>query len=306
MNLDTAAYEAIVHAPGQRAARYEEMLPSFYSFATSAYRNNWADSFHLPPFHGPESLAEALAEQERRLADDAGFGPGMRILDIGCGIGGPALHIARHSGAHVTGVNIVAAHIDIARSRAREQDLEDQVSFVEGDMMRLPFPDASFDGAFSFDAICHAPDKKQAHREIARVLKPGAVFAGCDWLCADGMTEADYNEWIEPLCVYSALPSVLSLTELSQSLAEAGFAVSTCRDLAGVGDMEPNWRLFEESAETIPAPRSGTYELLWQHAVSTARAGRAGKFVVGTWSAVRGAAPGDSRETADLGFAEQG
>ncbi|WP_371096630.1 hypothetical protein [Streptomyces sanglieri] len=64
MNLDTAAYEAIVHAPGHRASQYEEMLPSFYSFATSAYRNHWADSFHLPPFHGPESLAEALAEQE--------------------------------------------------------------------------------------------------------------------------------------------------------------------------------------------------------------------------------------------------
>ncbi|WP_371096636.1 hypothetical protein [Streptomyces sanglieri] len=116
----------------------------------------------------------------------------------------------------------------------------------------------------------------------------GAVFAGCDWLCADGMTEAEYTEWIEPLCVYSALPSVLSLSELRQSLAVAGFTVSVCRDLAEVGNMEPNWRLFEEAGTTIPAPRSGTYELLWQHTVSTARAGHAGKFVVGTWSAVLG------------------
>ncbi|WSN62275.1 class I SAM-dependent methyltransferase [Streptomyces sp. NBC_01362] len=249
-------------------------------------------------------MAEALAEQEQRLADDAGFGPGMRILDIGCGIGGPALHIARHSGAHVTGVNIVTAHLGIAWSR--DHGLEDQVSFIEGDIMRLPFPDASFDGAFSFDAICHAPDKEQVHREIARAPEPGAVFAGCDWLCADGMTEAEYTEWIEPLCVYSALPSVLSLCKLRQSLAVAGFTVSECRDLAEVGNMEPNWRLFEEAGTTIPAPRSGTYELLWQHTVSTARAGHAGKFVVGTWSAVLGPVPGNGREAAGSRPAEQG
>ncbi|MFE0104868.1 class I SAM-dependent methyltransferase [Streptomyces sp. NPDC059009] len=279
------AYRDLVGDRVQRGERYEEMLPAFYSFATAAYRDNWADSFHLPPFHGPEGLGEALTAQEHRLADDAGFTHGMRLLDIGCGIGGPALSIARHTGAHVTGLNIVPAHIDLARERATEQQMDDATEFVVGDMMKLPFPDASFDGAFSFDAICHAPDKSAVYAEVARVLRPGAVFSGCDWLCADDLGAADYQRWIEPVCTYSALPGVLSPAQVAAGLTAAGFTVHHCHDLAESGDMAPNWELFERAAATITPPRTGAHELLWQHAVTTARAGRAGTFVVGTWHA---------------------
>lgn len=285
--MDIKEYEELVADPARRQERYTAMLPEFYDLVTQPYRTNWADSFHLPPFTGQFGLAEALRRHEHKLARDAGFVPGMRILDIGCGIGGPALSIAAASGCHVTGVNIVPMHVEIARDKAREQGLEDRTEFVVGDMTGLRFPDESFDGAFSFDAICHAPDKSATYAEIHRVLKPGSVFTGCDWLCTDGLSHAEYQEWIEPICVTSALPDIRSIGETRQLLTEAGFEVETCRDLAEDGDMTPNWQLFEQAADTIPAPRSGERKMLWRHAVSTARGGRSGKFKIGYWKAHR-------------------
>ena len=79
----------------------------------------------------------------------------MRILDVGCGVGGPALTIAAHTGAHVTGVDLVSGRVAIAMERA-----SDPTDFVVGDMLDLPFDDNSFDGAYSFEAICHVPTRR--------------------------------------------------------------------------------------------------------------------------------------------------
>lgn len=303
--MDILEYKQMVADPTARRDNHKVMLPIFYSFATSAYRANWAESFHLPPFHGNSTLAQALIAQEHGLADKAGFRAGMRLLDIGCGIGGPALSIVTHCGAHVTGINIVPRHIEIAQGKARDSGLVHLLDFLTADMMFLPFPACSFDGAYSFDAICHAPDKARAYAEIARVLKPGAAFAGCDWLYADGLSEAEYQEWIEPVCASSALPAVLSLGQVAGALATAGFIVQDCHNLAEDGDMTPNWELFERAAATIPPPRSPAKEVLYQHTLSTSRAGRAGMFVIGTWLACKPPDGGATRHC-DVGAEDLG
>ena len=283
--LSPNEFTRVLENPSERRERYAEMLPAFYSHATDAYRHHWADSFHLPPFQDGQSLPQALAAQEHRLARVAGLRAGLRALDVGCGVGGPALSIAEHSGAHVTGINIVPWQLETAEKRAAAQGLQNLTEFRNADMMALPFDDGTFDVAFSFDAICHSPDKDTVYAEIARVLKPGGVFVGADWLCADGLTEQEYQEWIEPVCVSSALPDVLSLGRMVSGLTRAGFLIDDYCDLAARGDMTPNWEIFERAAETLTEPRPAGRELMYQHCLSTARAGRAGKFVIGYWSA---------------------
>ncbi|OIJ89467.1 hypothetical protein BIV25_34000 [Streptomyces sp. MUSC 14] len=283
--LSASEFTRVLEDPSLRRERYAAMLPAFYTHATDAYRGHWADSFHLPPFQEGQSLSEALTAQERRLARVAGLRAGMRALDVGCGVGGPALTIAGYSGAHVTGINIVPWQLETAEKRAAAQGLRNLTGFLNADMMALPFEDGTFDVAFSFDAICHAPDKDTVYAEIARVLKPGGVFVGADWLCADGLTGPEYQEWIEPVCVSSALPDVLSLCQMVSGLTRAGFLIDDYCDLAAHGDMGPNWQIFEQAAATLTEPRPAGKELMYQHCLSTARAGRAGKFIIGYWSA---------------------
>jgi sterol 24-C-methyltransferase len=73
--------------------------------------------------------------------------PGMRVLDVGCGVGGPAREIARFSDANIVGVNINEFQLDRARRYAKDAGLENQVQFVKGDFMRLSevFGENTFD-----------------------------------------------------------------------------------------------------------------------------------------------------------------
>ena len=101
------------------------------------------------------------------------------VLDVGCGSGGPALHLARLTGARVTGIDINADGIATASRQAAERGLADRATFRVVDVERpLPFEDDTFDAIISMDAMCHMPLRAHVLAEWRRVLKPGgrAVF----------------------------------------------------------------------------------------------------------------------------------
>lgn len=110
-----------------------------------------------------------------------GLKPGMRVLDVGCGVGGPAREIARFSGAHVTGVNNNQFQVERARKYTAKAGLSDQVDFVKGDFMGLSelFGANSFDAVYAIEATVHAPNFEGIYGEIKKVLKPGGVVSKC-------------------------------------------------------------------------------------------------------------------------------
>ena len=197
------------------------MVRAYYDRVTDTYRARWSESFHFAVFKGAEPLEEAMLATEHAIADEGGFRPGMRMLDVGCGVGGPALNIAEHSGALVTGVNIVEKHIAIARERAITRGLANRTEFVVGDGMNLAFADASFDAVYVFEAGCHMPDKGRFYRECARVLRPGGVFLGTEWLKKPGLSAEQETAIIEPICRLFCLPDLISLPELDRFLRDA-------------------------------------------------------------------------------------
>jgi ubiquinone/menaquinone biosynthesis C-methylase UbiE len=138
--MNDAEFQRIAADPQARIANCQRMVVAYFDRVTDTYRRAWGDSFHFALFSGTETLPEAMVATERMLADEGGFRPGMRVLDIGCGVGGPALNIAEHSGAHVTGVNIVPHQVEIARRRAAERGLSERTHFEVADAMSMPFP----------------------------------------------------------------------------------------------------------------------------------------------------------------------
>ena len=147
----------------------------------------WGDGYLSPG--GP-------AEVERVLADvDL---TGKRVLDLGCGSGGITLFIARTlNPAEIVGFDVEQPVIAKARQRAIKAGLAGQVEFTQASPGALPFPDQSFDLAFSKDAMVHIPDKDKIFTEIFRVLKPGGIFAASDWLIGhDGEPSADMTAYI--------------------------------------------------------------------------------------------------------------
>ncbi len=115
-------------------------------------------------------------EQTLAFAKELSFGPGMLILDVGCGIGGPARSFAEFSGCRVAGIDLTPDFITVADALTRRCRLDDRVSFRQASALDLPFDDATFDGAIQFHVGMNISDKAAAFAEVRRVLKPGAAF----------------------------------------------------------------------------------------------------------------------------------
>jgi SAM-dependent methyltransferase len=124
----------------------------------------------------------AMAGQYEGAAADlvarADLRPGMRVLDIATGTGNVAIAAAR-AGGQVTGIDITPEFFDEAEARALEAGL--LISWDEGDAAELPYVDASFDRVLSAFGLMFVHDGAAATREVVRVLRPGGVFAFCNW-----------------------------------------------------------------------------------------------------------------------------
>lgn len=110
--------------------------------------------FHFCRYYKGEPFYQAIARHEHFLAAQTGIKPKSRVLDVGCGVGGPAREIARFTDANVVGVNNNAFQVQKANAYTKKAGLSDQVSFVKGDFMALveQFGENSFDfvyGAWS-------------------------------------------------------------------------------------------------------------------------------------------------------------
>ena len=102
---------------------------------TDLFESGWAQSFHFCRFLPGEPFLQALARHEHFLAANLDIKPGMKILDVGCGVGGPAREIAAFADCHVTGLNNNGYQLERAKKHTRVVGLEEQVDFVKGDFM---------------------------------------------------------------------------------------------------------------------------------------------------------------------------
>ena len=111
------------------------------------------------------------------LADRLPIKAGQRILDIGCGLGGPARYIAKRFQCTVDGIDITSAFVEAAQKLTVLVGMQGQVKIELGDGQRLPYADASFDGAYAQHVTMNVSDRPGFFGEAFRVLKPGAFFA---------------------------------------------------------------------------------------------------------------------------------
>ncbi|EXJ94944.1 hypothetical protein A1O1_00062 [Capronia coronata CBS 617.96] len=175
----------------KRQTAAAELADSYYDFASTAYENGWSTHFHYTPFAPHDTIQSALAFYEHRLALLMGLRPGMKVLDVGCGIGGPAREIAKFVGCEVVGVTINQAQVDRAIYLTALEGLSGKCTFVKADFLNLPFAPSSFDAAYAIEATVHSPSLQKVYTNIWRVLKPGAVFGLSEWVMTEKFDPLD-------------------------------------------------------------------------------------------------------------------
>lgn len=233
----------------------------YYNLATVFYEYAWGGSFHFCRFTYGEPFKQAIARHEHFIATQIGIKSHMKVLDMGCGVGGPARQISSFTGCHVTGININQYQVDRATMYAQKHEMADNLEFVQGDFMvsrtvgyctafadklaqSLPFPDNSFDAVYSIEATCHAPSLADVYTEIFRVLKPGGVFGVYEWLMTDVYDNDNMEHRKLRLDIEQGdgIAHLFKIADGKKAMETAGFELEISRDLAeDVNSASPPW-----------------------------------------------------------------
>jgi SAM-dependent methyltransferase len=129
-------------------------------------------------------IADSMRESGEALVAALGVGPGMRVLDLGCGDGTTAIPEAQH-GAEVLGVDIASNLVEAGNRRAKALGLTN-CRFQEGDASNLEgLADSSFDLLVSIFGAMFAPRPRDVAREMVRVVKPGGRIIMGNWIPGD-------------------------------------------------------------------------------------------------------------------------
>ena len=117
-----------------------------------------------------------------RFSSRLGLGPDSRLLDVGCGAGGPARAVASATGCKVTGIDLTADFIEAGNELTARCDLAGLVTLHQGSALDMPFDDAAFDRAMMLHVGMNIADKAGLMAEVARVLAPGGIFGVYDMM----------------------------------------------------------------------------------------------------------------------------
>ncbi len=196
-------------APVSHEAEYDEPMVKMLELI-------WGQGYMAPG--GPGNVARILAGIDTK---------GRRILDVGCGIGGPALAMASQHGASVVGIDLERTLIERASRAAAQHRLEERCQFQVVEPGPLPFADSSFDVVVSSGAVTQTEAVAAQFGEFLRVLRPGGWLSCYEWLRTDRDYSDDMRYWFK---MEGLTYAMRSFDQYRKLLHEAGFDAVTTED----------------------------------------------------------------------------
>jgi SAM-dependent methyltransferase len=162
-----------------KAAAFDELFRR--SASSTVLREIWRTVFaqEYPEHASPFSFVTRT--ELTALAQAFGVAPSARLVDLGCGCGGPGLCLATDCGAALDGVDISAVAVELATAAALQRNMGDRARFHVADAASTGLSTASYTGAVSIDALQLMPAPATVIAEAARLLQPGGIFAFTTW-----------------------------------------------------------------------------------------------------------------------------
>ena len=184
------------------------------------------------------------AVEQAEIAAWLGLAPGVRLLDVCCGSGGPSLALAERTGCHVTGLDVEPMGVARARAAAEARGLAGLTEFRTADCgAPLPFADGGFDAISCVDAINHLPDRAGTLREWARLLRPGGRLLYTDPCVLTGPVAKAELDVRADLGFYLFVPPGHD----EAALPAAGLTLLRREDrTAACADIAARWHAFRE------------------------------------------------------------
>ncbi len=206
-----------------RIRRHYDLLTPFYWLL-------WGRHVHHGLWDGVTTAKAAQQNLVDVLARAAGLREGEVVVDVGCGMGGSAIHLAQAYGCHVRGVTLSRLQAAWARWAARWEGAGKRTEFQCADAEAVTFPDNSFDVLWSIECTEHLFDKPGFLERAARWLRPGGRVAICAWLAGDALDTSDHRQQVYDVCEGFLCPSLGTADDYAAWLERAGLQLVKSED----------------------------------------------------------------------------
>ena len=209
------------------AAFYDHWTPVFVRYAGTTLQSGLAKS-------DPAGLEDAAASSVY-LARRAGVRAGQVVLDAGCGVGGPAMAIARGLSVTMHGVTVSSEQVRIGRRLIDQGGLGGRVQLHLADFHRLPFRAAAFDVVLVMEATCYSGDREKMMSELARVLRPGGRLYVKDVFRREGPASSRQEQDLQRYHRAWGCADSATISEVAAAMRQAGLVEVISREMTEVG-----------------------------------------------------------------------
>jgi sterol 24-C-methyltransferase len=179
----------------QQHGQYDaDVADSFYNLATEFYEYGWGDSFHFGFRTKFEPHGVAIANSQEFVANKLQVGDMDRVLDMGCGIGGPLRGVVRRTGANITGITINEFQVKRAYEITAKLTpwMQQRCHFVVQDYLDIKgMEENAYDAAFYMESSLHCEDRSKTFAETFRLLKPGGRLVAMEYVTLPGWDPSD-------------------------------------------------------------------------------------------------------------------
>ena len=208
-----------------------DLIRDHYDRISVFYRSLWGDHIHHGYWEDGESPAVAQVKLVEHLAERAGIPRGSRVLDVGCGVGGSSLWLARKFDCSVLGLTISPVQAAMATEMAGAEGLSDRVRFEVSDANHLDLAPESFDVVWVVECSEHLAYKARFIEGCARSLKPGGALALCAWLSADDPASTAHERLVRDVSRGMLCPHFASMSDYTSWMRESGFERIEAEDI---------------------------------------------------------------------------
>lgn len=200
-------------------------IRSHYQLGTLFYRLLWGPHIHHGLWHGDESPAVAQCQLTDTLADLGEIQAGDRVLDVGCGMGGSSIRLARLRGGDVTGITLSPVQRHWASLSAKLRGVGSRTRFLAADAESVQLPPSSFDVVWSVECTEHLFDKPAFFQRVGQWLRPGGRLAIAVWFQGDDANSPADRAIVEEVCQRFVCPSLATRKDYTDWIEQSGMEV---------------------------------------------------------------------------------
>ena len=225
----------------------KDSIRSHYQIGTLFYRLLWGPHIHHGLWYGDESPYVAQCQLTDALADLAQISANDKIVDIGCGMGGSAIRLAKMRGCDVTGVTLSPLQKRWASFSSTFNRVAKQTRFLAEDAETVDFDPESFDVVWSVECTEHLFNKPEFFRRAIQWLRPGGRIAICVWFEGEDALMPGHREQCEEVCARFICPSLATRADYADWMTDHGMRI--IHDEVWTDRVTRTWEICKQRVE---------------------------------------------------------